>query len=165
MITTALDDADLTAGLQRLRVHLTDMTDLMQDLGELLTDSTKSRFGEGTAPDGTPWAPKSQATIDAYQRREKKARVDFRPLFGPTGRLSSEIFYQATSSSMEIGSALIQSAVMQFGAEKGAFGTASNGSSIPWGTIPARPFIGLSDQDRANVNAEILEYLDRVTDA
>ncbi|AKO97616.1 MULTISPECIES: phage virion morphogenesis protein [Marinovum] len=165
MIKTSLDDAELTAGLARIKAHVTDMSDLMQDLGELLTDSTKSRFAEGAAPDGTPWAPKSQTTIDGYQQREKKARVDFRPLFGPTGRLSSEVFYQAGTTSMEIGSALIYSAVQQFGAGKGQFGTAANGSSIPWGDIPARPFIGLSDEERANVNAEILEYLARITAA
>lgn len=166
MITQEYDDAELTAALAKVTAHLTDMTDLMQDLGEMLQDSTKQRFSEGTAPDGTAWAPKSQTTLDAYRRREKKqpnANLDFRPLFGPTGRLSSEIFYQADATSVEIGSSLIYSGVMHFGAAKGEFGTAANGSSIPWGPIPARPFIGVSDDDRTNVTAEITEYLARIT--
>lgn len=159
------DDAFLRT-LDQITRHLTDMTDLMQDLGELLVDSTKQRFAEGTAPDGTVWAPKSDATIDAYRRREKKkpnTRVDFRPLFGPSGRLSSEIFAQASSASVEIGSSLIYSAVQQFGAAKGEFGTAANGSSIPWGNIPARPFIGLSEEDRTKVDAELRDYLAEIT--
>lgn len=159
------DDAFLRT-LDKIASELTDMTDLMQDLGELLVDSTKRRFAEGTAPDGTAWAPKSDATIDAYRRREKKkpnSRVDFRPLFGPSGRLSSEIFAQADSASVEIGSSLIYSAVQQFGAAKGEFGSASNGSSIPWGNIPARPFIGLSEEDRSNVDAELRDYLAEIT--
>lgn len=134
MADVELNDDAFLRTLDKIASELTDMTDLMQDLGELLTDSTKQRFVEGTAPDGTAWAPKSDATIDAYRRREKKGpntRVDFRPLFGPSGRLSSEIFHQADSASVEIGSSLIYSAVQQFGAAKGEFGSASNGSSIP----------------------------------
>lgn len=149
----------------RLAAAQADRSELMQDLGELLMQSTKDRFPTGQAPDGTPWAPKSQATLDSYRSREARKRnasVPFRPLFGPSGRLSSEIFYEAGPQSVEIGSALIYAAVMQEGAEKGAFGSMANGSPIPWGDIPARPFLGLSPDDETNVQATVEEWLERV---
>lgn len=156
MITLDLND-DISPMLERLAARLTDMTPVMQELGELLTESTKQRFKDGVAQDGTPWAPKSQTTIDAYKAH--KDRVDLRPLFGPSGRLSSEIHYVAGPVSMEIGSSLIYSAVQQMGAGKGAFGSMSNGSPIPWGNIPARPFLGLSDDDQVAITETIESWL------
>ncbi|WP_172298337.1 phage virion morphogenesis protein [Pseudoruegeria sp. HB172150] len=162
MIRVEVTDEEVAAALSRIAARLTDLTPLMQDLGEALVNSTEDRFPEGRAPDGTPWAPKSQATIDAYRRREGKtanARVDFRPLFGPSGRLSSEIHWQAGPNSVEIGSSLIYAAVDQFGAAKGQFGTTSKGSPIPWGDIPARPFLGISEGDRSALTLIIEGYL------
>lgn len=162
-----ISDEDAIRQLDRLAEHLTDMTPLMQDLGEYLADSTERRFPEGVAPDGTPWAPKSQATMDAYRRREGRssnASVPFRPLYGPSGRLSSEIHYEAQADSVEIGSNLIYAAVMQMGAGKGAFGTASNNTPIPWGDIPARPFLGISEDDRQTIPLIVAEYLTNATE-
>lgn len=163
MVDIKINEDTFSPLLDRLAAHLSDMTPVMQDLGELLVQQTKDRFPTGTAPDGTAWAAKSTATLATYRRR--KDRADPRPLFGPSGRLSSEIFHQANAGSVEWGSNLIYAAVMQFGAEKGAFGAASNGASIPWGSIPARPYIGLSEEDTAAVVADLEEWLRSIADA
>ena len=63
-------------------------------------------------------------------------------------------------SSVEIGSNMPYSAVMQFGAKRGAFGQSSNGSPIPWGDIPARPFLGISSQDELNIREAIAGWLE-----
>ena len=47
----------------------------------------------------------------------------------------------------------------QFGASKGAFGTTSRGSPIPWGDIPARPFFGLSSEDEWGVLEILTDHL------
>jgi phage gpG-like protein len=151
------------ATLAALDAALTDMTPVMNDLGELLTTSTKDRFPTGTAPDGSRWAPKSQTTLNRYGVK-KSNRVDPRPLFGPSGLLSQQIFHDASAIEVSWGSNLIYSAVMQFGAGKGAFGTMSNGSPIPWGNIPARPFIGVSAEDEVNIIATLEEWLQRAAD-
>ena len=65
---------------------------------------------------------------------------------------------------VEIGTNKIYAAVMQFGAAKGAFGTDAGGSSIPWGAIPARPFLGISDQDRTNIAATVDEWLEGIVE-
>ena len=81
-----------------------------------------TRFQTGTAPDGTPWAPKSSTTITAYEAR--KEPVSLKPLIGPTKSLSSVTNFATASGAdwVRISSRAVQSAVMQFGAPQGAFG-------------------------------------------
>ncbi|WP_102226913.1 phage virion morphogenesis protein [Acidimangrovimonas sediminis] len=162
VVTVELNDADLIKALERAARAVTDMTPLMQEIGEMLVESTKARFPEGVSPEGTPWAPKSQSTIDTYRRREakgKNASLDFRPLFGPSRMLSSQIHYEAGPNQVEWGSNRIYAAVMQLGAAKGAFGSDAKGHPMPWGDIPAREFLGLSDTDRTNIGAAVNEWL------
>jgi len=59
-----------------------------------------------------------------------------------------------------VGSVLEYAAVQQFGAKKGAFGRTRRGAPIPWGDIPPRPFLGLSDADRRSILDLIAEHLD-----
>ncbi|MBN2628940.1 MAG: phage virion morphogenesis protein [Rhodobacteraceae bacterium] len=163
MIKHEINTSFAEAALLALEAALTDMTPVMNDLGELLTTSTKDRFPKGIAPSGAKWAPKSQTTLNRYGAR-KSNRVDVRPLFGPSGLLSQLIFHEADASQVSWGSNLIYSAVMQFGAAKGAFGTMSNGSPIPWGNIPARPFIGVSADDEVNIIATLEDWLQSAAD-
>lgn len=159
MIKTDINVSFAEAALAALEARLTDMTPVMADIGEYLVTSTKDRFPTGTAPDGTKWAAKSQTTLDRYGAR-KSNRVDRRPLFGPTGMLSQQIHSAAATTSVIWGSNLIYSGVMQFGAAKGAFGSMSNGSPIPWGNIPARPFIGVSQTDETHIIDILGEWLE-----
>lgn len=173
-IRITLKDEGVSKALADLGAALDDLTPVMQEIGEYLVSSTKDRFGAGEAPDGTKWAPKSETTIETYKRRGD--RVDFRPLFGPSGRLSSEISYIAQPISVEVGSSLIYAAAMQFGAEQGAFGARAGRTRpsekrpksqdyffhIPWGNIPARPFLGLSANDRTAIVDIVAEWLGRV---
>lgn len=138
--------------------ELDDLSPVMRQIGRQMIESTKQRFPRGEAPDGTKWAPKSPATLAAYGAR-KSNRIDTRPLFGPTGLLSQQIFYDATRDGVEWGSNRVQAAVMQWGAAKGAFGTTARGAPIPWGTIPARPFIGVSQDDETQIVQILTEWL------
>jgi phage virion morphogenesis protein len=132
MITIEINDAAVTAALDAATRVLTDMTPLMQEIGDALVVSTKRRFGQGVAPDGSKWAPKAPATL--------AKSTDSRPLFGPSGMLSSQISYEASADSVLIGSNRIYAAMMQFGGTKAKF-------PHLWGDIPARPFLGYSDAD------------------
>ncbi|MEP1330114.1 phage virion morphogenesis protein [Pseudophaeobacter sp.] len=136
-----------------------DLTGFMQDAGELLVSSAQDRVLQGVQPDGSPFAPRSEATLKRYA----KLGLSFGAPLNVSGDMRNHLFYNAESDSVEYGSNAIQAAVMQFGAAKGAFGTASNGSSIPWGSIPARPFIGISEDDETNLALELEEWLERAT--
>ena len=163
MIRHKIDVSFAEAALAALSGRMTDMTPVMQSLGEYLVASTRQRFPTGKAPDGTPWAPKSATTLARYAKQGD--RQDPRPLYGPTGLLSQQVAHFPTATSVEWGSSLIYSAVMQFGAAKGAFGTMSNGSPIPWGNIPARPFLGLSPEDEAVILDDLAEWLEGAVEA
>ncbi len=157
------EGAQIAALFARLRAHLADLTPVMRAIGRQQFTSTRDRFLAGQAPDRSVWAPKSPATLAAQAARGDRA--DPRPLFGPGRRLSSEVVYQVApgGASVTIGSSLIYAAVQQFGAAKGAFGATSRGSPIPWGDIPARPFLGLSDQDRSEIAAILTEWIETAT--
>ena len=144
---------------------LTDMSDVMNDIGRFLVASTKRRFDDTEAPDGSQWAPRSPVTLAIYAREKAK----FGPVLHKSGVLRQSINHSYGPDEVTVGTNVIQAAVMQFGAAQGAFG-ASIGKdkkgrdhfhSIPFGNIPARPFIGLSDSDRTGVLDIIGEWLER----
>ena len=60
MITVELKDEEVSAALNRVAEHLTDMSLLMNEIGEQLEYETEQRFDQGVAPDGSAWAAKSQ---------------------------------------------------------------------------------------------------------
>jgi len=98
MITIEINDDAITAALAWAMSALGDLTPLMQDLGDLMLDSTKARFQAGVGPDGITWAPNSPVTL----ARKK----DPRPLFGPNNRLNNEFGVSAGSDFVEISSVL-----------------------------------------------------------
>jgi phage gpG-like protein len=161
MIEIDLKAGSLTATLDRLGDRFDDMTELMQDFGEYLVAATETRFADGAGPDGLPWAPKTPATLAAYARGDDPYST--KPLV-KSGGLSRSIFPRHGPRFVEVGSTLIYAAVMQGGAAKGAFGATKGGSPIPWGDIPARPYLGISAEDETELVKIVGEWLGRVTD-
>jgi len=67
------------------------------------------------------------------------------------GFLRGNIAYRATADEVTIGSPSVYAATHQFGATKG--------------NIPARPFLGLSDEDQDAISRIVLKALDDATTA
>lgn len=163
-----LNTDEMDAVFAKLSDRLSDMTEVMGEIGELMVQSTKQNFVDGSDPDGNPWMPKSQTTLDAYAARGET--VSTKPLIGPSKELSRTIFSQPQANSVSWGSSLVYAAVQQFGAQAGQFGatigTDKNGreyfTSTPWGDIPARPFIGVGESDELAIIETISEWLDDV---
>ena len=105
-------------------------------------------------------ASQSATTLARYEAQGLKGKT--RPLV-KQGFLRSLIFADADRSQARVGSNMEYSGVMQFGAARGAFGH-SNGRPVPWGNIPARPFLGLSDQDQRNILDMVDETLADITE-
>jgi len=59
----------------------------------------------------------------------------------------------------EIGTNRVYAPTHQFGAQKGEFGTSSRGGPIPWGDIPARPYLGISPADESDILALARKHL------
>lgn len=175
--TVDLDDGALRAGLGRLARQAGALTPVLRQIGEILLASTKARFARGAGPDGQRWAPNSRATIERHFARGSQGRTGYldkqgritkrgagliagkRPLIGESKSLSRQIYYRVGNNQLDIGSSMIYAAVQQFGARKGQFGRTRRGSPIPWGNIPARPFLGISEADRGAIMDTLADHL------
>lgn len=165
MAKVEIKSDEIGPALDRLATQLSDLTPYYNIAGEIILDSTVQRFKQGVAPDGTPWAPKSESTIRRYKSMVP-AHHDVRPLFGPNGKLHSSINYSASAEGLEWGPGIQTrdyAATMQFGAAKGAFGRTKFNGPIPWGDIPARPYLGLSAEDETNLIEELRDWLSGAT--
>jgi phage virion morphogenesis protein len=109
----------------------------MAEIGEALASSTIARFDAGAGPDGTPWEPSQRA-----ERESGKTLVD-------TGRLRGSIGYEASPSQVSVGSNLVYSRIHQLG------GKAGRGRAV---TLPARPYIGISEEDLQEARAILVEH-------
>jgi len=162
-IRITIDDQTVLAALRRLMAAARAPRPALAAIGEALAETTKRRFAAGRGPDGQAWAANTEVTVARHlarfsgtrrkrdgtlTKKGERLRAAKRPLVGETKRLSSEIHHVTSAQAVEIGSSLVYAAVQQFGAKKGAFGKTSRGASIPWGDIPARPYLGLDDRDR-----------------
>ena len=63
------------------------------------------------------------------------------------------------------GSPMVYAAAMQFGAAQGAFGRTRRNGPIPWGNIPARPFLGISADDETNILGALAGWIERAAEA
>ncbi|MCB1736261.1 MAG: phage virion morphogenesis protein [Gammaproteobacteria bacterium] len=122
MIKLQFDDAQVRELANRLHALGGAISrPAMQDIGEQMVRSTRQRFAESKAPDGTPWEPNSETTLArlvANHRSKKKTRTGGRtltqkgvqrlaakkPLIGESKSLSTQIHYQATDTSVTVGS-------------------------------------------------------------
>lgn len=157
MLRVQFNHAAASEAIKRAVAALESPQSMYDEIGEYLIDQRRVRFAAGVDAAGKPWAAKSEATLERY-RRMGYGELS-RPLIGPGRALSRQIKKFVSRDGVVIGSALAYSAVMQFGADKGAFGTDSRGRSLPWGKIPARPWIDLSDAEGRHIVTIADEHL------
>lgn len=163
--------------LHALVARAQDMRPVLEEIGVDMQESSIQRFSSTTAPDGSPWERNSVATLLNYSRRfarnkngtlkpggvralgSKKPGTD-------SGTLAnSSISWQIEGdSAVSIGSSMPYAGTFHYGAKSGEFGMAGyrtrNGVfPIPWGDIPARPFLGASEDDKANIVRLVQSYL------
>lgn len=165
MVKIEIDDRQVQAALQRVMDISRNPRPVLKEVGSAVADSTRMRFIEQKAPDGTPWKPLKALTIS---RRRKKGK-DAKALLD-TGRLRNSITYLVGGDFVEVGTSVKYAPTHQFGARMGQYGRyyqlsrlkygekdfrryagMRKGHPIPWGNIPARPFLGLSEEDKQEV--------------
>lgn len=144
VIEMSLIDAEFRRGIDTLIQRFGDLSPLMADIGELLTESTKRRFATSTAPDGSQWAPLK----DGSGRN---------PLV-LTGTMMDQIFPLSGSDFVEIGASAKQAPWHQFGVDPFQIETRNFGF-VDHPGITARPFLGVSDQDQQDILALVNSYI------
>ena len=135
-----VNDAAVADGLARLRRALSgdDMAEVFDEIGSSIANSVLDRFERQHGPDGAPWTPSLRAQTENGQTLTDSAH------------LRQSITWAVTGDGVEIGTNKVYAAIHQFG------GQAGRGQSV---TLPARPFLGLSDDDRDEIAAIIEDYI------
>jgi len=165
MIAIEIDNRAVLDALNDLAGRVSNLRPAMAEIGERLTETTQDRFNTSTGPDGQRWAPNSQATIldylggksGSYQKKSGKLSakgaghaMNKRPLVD-SGLLRDNIHWQQIDNGVSIGTDRFAddwdegAAVHQFGSKNGK--------------IPARPFLGISDEDERTILDIVGEYL------
>lgn len=134
-VTIEVDDRQARRAFARLARAGLDMEPVFWDIGEYLLRSHEFRFQLEIAPDGTPWAPLAPRTV----RRKGHDRILTQDGF------LRRLVAQPGPDELLFGTNRIYGATHQFGDEDRG--------------IPARPFIGLSGDDRAEIRDLVNDYL------
>ena len=123
-------DAD-TALAERFLRRAVDALDgaeaqaMFDEIGATLVTSTVLRFEHERGPDGRPWIPSRRALEEGGQTLTKSAR------------LKENFEHRATPRGVDVGTNVVYAAIHQFG----------SGDLERPKNIPARPFLGLDDDD------------------
>ncbi|MDI1278026.1 phage virion morphogenesis protein [Methylobacter sp.] len=149
------DDHEVLMALQNLQQAVGDLRPALADIGDKLIESTKQRFSTKTGPDGQQWKENSPITINFVHKFDgfewMKGRDD--PLIGRSDMLQKQIHYNLIGTdALEVGSPMEYAAMQQFGGKKSEFPKL-------FGDIPARSFLGISDDDKNYIFAIINRHL------
>lgn len=149
----------LQDNVETLTEKLGDLTPLMQAIGSLLEGSTRQRFTDKKAPNGTSWANLMPST--QTQKGNNNILVA-----GDT--LRESITNHADRYSVSVGTDMSYGVYHQFGTDPYTI-RPKNKKALAFGGgvykqvqhtgLPARPFLGLSDDDKAEIYELINEIL------
>lgn len=124
---------------------------LLEAAGAIAESAARERIADTKqAPDGTPWAPWSAKTAERYLDEGRSGNS----LLHKDGHLRDSIAWNIgpRADFVEVGSNRVYAAIQQLGADDASAGHG----------IPARPYLGLSAQDAADIEAAALMRLTRL---
>lgn len=154
LIRYTVDDA-VSPAMAELARRLGNLTPVMDEIGGALETSTVLRFERETGPDGAKWPPSLRAQLTGGQT------------LTDTARLRQSITHRADSDSVAVGTNVVYAAIHQVGgtiraksARGLAFRLADGGfRRVQSVTIPARPFLGVDDDDQGAIADIISDWL------
>lgn len=128
---------------------------LSETLGEQLVSSTLERFEDETGPDGKAW------------KKSRRAKQEGGQTLSDKGNLEGSINYEATPASVAVGTTdKVKGAAHQFGAtikpKKGKalrFKTPDGFVITKKVELPARPYIGINQEDMEEARETISLFL------
>jgi phage virion morphogenesis protein len=126
----------LTSMIQGAAAHMARRRELAAAAGELLVSSTTERFETGgPGPGGEAWKPSKKASGQTL--------VD-------SGRLKASVGYEASEDVVAVGTSVVYGRIHQDGGQAGR-----NHAT----TIPARPYLGVSEEDKEELKGLSQDFL------
>lgn len=177
ILDVTLDQTEIGQALDSLVNRMTDLTKPLNDIAEYLHQSTDDRFRQQVAPDGSPWAPLAPSTL----ARKKSGRI-----LREAGTLQDTLRHSISNNELSFGTDRPYGAIHQFGGKieqaarsqqvyfrQGKDGTVGSrfvkknrSNFAQWASrgaytasLLARPYLGLSRDDEAEVISIIDSYL------
>jgi phage virion morphogenesis protein len=164
-ITAMIDDTQVKAMLARIRSNLGDLTPAHKIFASIVRSSIVRNFEVGGRPG--KWK---------ISGRVKKKGGKTLMVQGLAGGLAGSISEYADRDKAVVGTNKIYGAVHQFGAKKGSFGEVmanvrahlrkgvtvrahTRRMKLPWGDIPARPYLAIQDEDWVEMRDALTEYV------
>lgn len=173
-VVVVVDMGQLKADLAAMVARCADMTPAMKAVGQLVRTSVVRNFEEEGRP--AKWAPLKPSTI-----KQRGAKGPILRRKGLAGGLAGSINVEAQRDRAVVGTDKPYAAVHQFGARKGQFGTVmakvgphsrtlpsgkivnvrahTRKTAVPWGDIPARPYLMVQDEDWPGIQEIIGTFL------
>lgn len=155
------DLGKLTAALQKAS-RLDIKNRLGKPVGEALVSSTRERFRSSRDPDGKPWQPLAATTVrSGFKKKDRKKsgglrkgvaeREAKRKILVQSAQLKNSISSDASDTKVAVGTNKPYARVHQLG------GKAGRGKKV---TIPARPFLGVSDGDAREIERLTAKFIE-----
>ena len=159
-------------GLKKLERKLKAAQDMMrslkpywQQVGMYIQRQTiKERFEKEQSPSGEKWKPLSDMTIAI---RRKKHPTGNMKILKDNGELRRSIHYEAGNNYVKVGSVLKYARIHQFG---GSINVSNKQRRVLYRkgfrvgrtiTIPARPFLGITDSEVKHIKSMFKSYIKR----
>lgn len=177
-----LDD-ELSPVLAQIGLHVSRPGDLTAAFAAAMLQSTQRRFERETGPDGVKWKSLASRTS---MRKVRGGRRGTANILRVTTRLYSSLVAASSDTSAEVGTNAVYARIHQLGGEIQHYARSQSMSlkkirtryrfvrpgtkgaqerKVTIGehsvTIPARPYLGFSEEDRANLLAIGEEWLVR----
>ncbi|MEX2480199.1 MAG: phage virion morphogenesis protein [Gammaproteobacteria bacterium] len=128
---------------------------MFDNIGARLVVSTQRRFERKQGPDGSPWPPAIRELLG-----------DGRPTLRVSGILVQSLTHNATESGVEVGTNVLYAAIHQLGGtitaktSKGLrFKVGGQWATKQQVTIPARPFLGIDEDDETEILAIARDWI------
>lgn len=128
--------------------------DLLEQIGALGVSQTQQRFIDQAGPDGQAWVQSRRAIDESGQTLQK------------SNRLFQSLTYAADKDGVEWGTNVLYASIHQFGGDikpktKKAlmFKIGGRMVMVKKVTMPARPYLGISDKNRAEIRDTVNEWM------
>lgn len=130
--------------LVALAQGIADKRPLLDSLGGLVESQTRRRLSQDKeGPNGEPWPEWSEGY--------KVTRRSGHHLLESTGTLIDSVHYMVRGDAVEVGSGMVYAAIHHFG-----------GAEAGKPEIPARPWLGVSEDDGREIDEVLGDWLGRV---
>lgn len=153
MSAIKINDQALIDRLQLVANRLVDTSPLAAAIANTFATVTDDNFDFGGRP---KWAGRSAVTLKIYEYKN----IKYSGVLQASGNLRARVVTSHTKDEAIISNNMPYAAAMHFGIKQGASGKTSRGAPIPFGNIPARPYMPMDTDGNMQPEAEREVFMD-----